>query len=37
MIVLGAGSTAFDPNRQALMQWASARLPTHTKKVQVHK
>ena len=34
---LGAGSVAADPNRQALVQWASARLPTHTKKVQVHK
>ena len=32
-----AGSVSVDPNRQALVQWASGSLPTHCKKVQVHK
>ena len=32
-----AGSAKADPNRQALVQWASGSLPSHSKKVQVHK
>ena len=35
--VSDAGSAKADPNRQALVQWASGNLPSHSKKVQVHK
>lgn len=36
-VSLAAGGAKADPDRQALVQWASSNLPSHSKKVQVHK